>query len=126
LIRLSPGATVFANCDWPPPGYADQTGYSEIRIAATDGVSNASEAAGDGLADRIVSTCSTLSLAYTFGAQGAETHYPPFTARPGDFVTPTGEPWTGDRRQLRFYPGRNEVVVLRNDKSLLDVATCVS
>jgi hypothetical protein len=122
----SPAVTLFADCNWPPPGYADRDGYSEIRVTNSDGVLGDSEAQGDGRADRITSNCSVLQLAYTFASQGAESHLTPFTARIGDIMTPNGAAWIGDRSRLSFYPARNEIVVLRNNKNVLDHASCSS
>jgi hypothetical protein len=125
-VKVAPSLSIFENCNWPPPSYADQTGYSEIRVVDTIGVPYGSEAEGDDLADRITSTCSTLRLSYTFASQGGEVHLQPFTAHPGDLMTPYGQQWTGNPSTLTFYPARDEVVVLHNDKDELDEATCMS
>src|SRR5689334_15545757 len=49
--RLGPGRvfTIFADCAWPSPTYADNDGHSEISVTTTTGAPGASEAQGDTL-----------------------------------------------------------------------------
>jgi hypothetical protein len=122
VIRRS-STTTFAFCDWPPPPYADPTGYTAIRVATVDGP-GADSASGDNLAYRITSTCRLYRLAYSFGKQGAYSHLKPFLARPG-LITRIDQPAKIWRGALPFYPSRGEVVVLTTYDYGLDSAACV-
>jgi len=78
----------------------------------------------------VESRCASLELGYLFGSMGEFEHLPPIrgparrcaaTARRGR-RPPSGK---GDRT-LPFSPARDELVVLHNDKNLLEDVRCVS
>jgi hypothetical protein len=122
---ISQGETVtFASCDWPPPSYAGADGYSEIKVVTVAGPGQ-DEASGTNLADRITAPCQELKVSYTLGSQGLYQHLPPFTVNADEIYWRNREIWQGDRSTLSFSPARGEIVILHNDKEILDSATCV-
>ena len=117
--------TSFLTCSWPPPPGADADGFSLIKLSDIQGP-GADEASGTTHADRISGPCRAVVLSYEYGSQGGGEHVPPFRVTPGtltDLATP-GRKWAGDPASLSFYPLRDEVVVLHNDKNLLTDARC--
>ena len=117
--------TSFLTCSWPPPPGADADGFSLIKLSDVQGP-GADEASGTTRADRISGPCRAVVLSYEYGSQGGGEHVPPFRVTPGtvtDLATP-GRKWAGDPANLSFYPLRDEVVVLHNDKNLLTDARC--
>jgi hypothetical protein len=118
------GTRVFGTCDWPPTDYAQSDGYSEVvvREAQGPGVGEASDASA---ADRFFAPCGELQVAYSFGKQGAFQRRPPITLLTGDIVMVDGLRWSGDQRQLPFYPDRAESIVLHNFSNRLDYARCI-
>ena len=117
--------TSFLACSWPPPPGADADGFSLIKVADVQGP-GADEASGTTRADRISGPCRAVVLSYEYGSQGGGEHVPPFRVTPGtvtDLATP-GRKWAGDPANLSFYPLRDEVVVLHNDKNLLADTRC--
>ncbi len=114
----------FKFCQWPPPAYSDPDGYSEISYSSGKGPGDY-EASGVTTADRLHTTCKKLKLFYSFGAQGHSEHLAPFTVRVETVVELGGGAYNGREGPLDFYPDRNEVVVLLNDRYSLDKAECV-
>ena len=59
-------------------------------------------------------------------------HLPPIRGRPGETLRSNGEAWSPaafgevEDRTLAFYPARGELVVLHNDKNMLEDVRCVS
>ena len=113
-----------STCQWPPPGYADKDGFSRIDALSMPGPGQ-DEASGADAIDRYMSDCSKLQLAYSIGTQGSFSHQPPFVAQKGAIVDAWagGKPWPPpgggaglDAGDINPYPGRDEVVVVRNDK----------
>jgi hypothetical protein len=115
--------TTIALCSWPPAVGADADGYREITVRTVNGPGE-NEATGESWADRIAAPCPEVFLSYTFGKQGQFSHLPPLRAVPNSIMTVDGEPWDGSSIELRFYPQRNEIVVLHNSSYFLDDATC--
>ena len=101
----------FQSCQWPPPGYADPDGYSEITYSESKGPGEC-EADGTSRADRFKTSCKRLKLAYTFASQGAQERLEPFVAEVGSVVEVGGHKYDNRTGPLDFYPGRNELVVL--------------
>jgi len=119
--------TSFLTCSWPPPPGADADGFSLIKLSDVQGP-GADEASGTTRADRINGPCRAVVLSYEYGSQGGGEHVAPFTVTSGtvtDLETP-GRKWAGDLADLPFYPPRDEVVVLHNDKNELTDARCAS
>ncbi len=118
----------FAQCEWPPPGYAGDDGYSEIDVKVVKGP-GPHEAAGETIADRIQAPCEKLKLSYSFGKMGGFEHLPPFEVAADEIVTikENGvEPWEGESYTLGFYPERGEFVVLHNMSYEVDEAVCAA
>jgi hypothetical protein len=121
----------FATCDWPPPPGAFADGYRAITVTMVDGPGEF-EATGSTYADRVESRCEVLELDYLFGSMGEFEHLPPIRGRPGETLRNNGEPWSaaefgeGEARTLPFYPGRDELVVLHNNKNVLEDVRCAS
>lgn len=125
MLSRTVATTAFDSCTWPPPPYADSDGFSEITVASVPGPGQ-SEASDATAVDRITGPCRTFDLFYDFGTQGNLKHLAPFLARP-DLVTSLdapGDPWQPGVSALDFYPSRNEVDVVHNDKNGLANATC--
>ena len=135
--RIERNATVlsqdaFLSCTWPPEPGADQDGYRAIVVTKVNGPEQG-EFTGRNVADRIESNCKRLSLAYVFGSIGTFKRLPPFAAAPGEFWG-LNDPLQGPddhfvrldpgQINLPFYPGGQEVVVLRNFKTSLDQPSC--
>lgn len=123
-VSVSDNEFAFASCEWPVHTWADQDGYSEIRVRSFDGPGEG-EASGANRADYISAPCQRVELTYDFGSQGAHQFLDPFIAAIGTVTwsnTP-GKPWQGTG--LNPYPKRDEVVYLRNDKQVLYQARCV-
>lgn len=122
---------VFATCDWPPPPGAFPDGYRAIAVTTVDGPGEF-EATGSTYADRVESRCEVLELDYLFGSMGEFEHLPPIRGRPGETLRNNGEAWSpaafgeGEDRTLPFYPGRDELVVLHNNKNVLEDVRCAS
>lgn len=114
----------FQFCQWPPSADADPDGYSEITYRASKGPGDF-EASGVTIADRFHSTCKKLRLYYSFGTQGHSEHLGPFVATVGNVVELGGAPYDDREGPLGFYPDRDELVVLLNDRYMLDRAECV-
>lgn len=114
---------LFLACEWPPPDYAEPDGYSEIMVLVEDGPFF-DEASGANTLDRIQPTCEEVEVSYSIGAQGEYEHLKPYKVQVGDVVEAyNGKTWNGP---APFdYPGRDEVVVLRNSKIGLDSVRCV-
>jgi hypothetical protein len=70
----------------------------------------------------IRSNSRTIELSYIFGSQGAYSHLPPFRASWGEIVRVGGGRYNGP---LPFYPGRKDIVVLPNGKSVIEDVTPV-
>jgi hypothetical protein len=122
---ISQGESItFARCDWPPPSYAGADGYSAIKEVIVTGPGQG-EVSGTDLADRITAPCQKLKVSYTFESMGAYQYLPPFTVNADEIYWQNGEIWQGDRSTLNFYPARGEIVILHNDKEVIDSATCV-
>ena len=124
LVRTV-ATNAFDSCSWPPPPYADSDGFSEITAQSVPGPDQ-TEASDATAVDRITGPCRTFDLSYDFGTQGNLKHLAPFLARP-DLVTSLdapGDPWPPGVSALHFYPSRNEVDVVHNDKNGLANATC--
>lgn len=118
-------AQVFKSCTWPPAVGADADGYLEITNKLVVAFPFTSEAEGIGLADRITAPCKRLRLHYTYAFQGYQERDPPILVDTGQIIVKnTGEVW-GPGRQLPFYFGPDEAVVLRNTKVTLDAVHCV-
>jgi hypothetical protein len=121
----------FATCEWPPPPGAFADGYRAITVTMVDGPGEF-EATGSTYADRVESRCEVLELDYLFGSMGEFEHLPPIRGRPGETLRNNGEPWSaaefgeGEARTLPFYPGRDELVVLHNNKNVLEDVRCAS
>jgi hypothetical protein len=124
IIHTSTTVTLFASCDWPPPSYADPTGYSLITVATVAGPGS-TNASGEDYADRINSTCSAVELAYKYGSPGAYFPQPAFEAKPGAILIGPGQAWKGKPRQLPFSRSPGEVVYLHNANYVLESAACV-
>jgi hypothetical protein len=115
----------FRSCTWPPPPYADRDGFSQITVTTVVGVVGASEADNSGYADRIRGRCRTFEFAYDHGKMGEVTHHGPVRAKPGDLlIGGDGVPYPGEVRDLDFYPGPDEVVVLHNSSYVIVRASC--
>ncbi|MFI5913311.1 Hsp70 family protein [Dactylosporangium sp. NPDC051541] len=121
------GSWVFKGCEWPPTKLTDADGYSEIRSEREQGPGDSS-ASGTSAADRIDGPCDTFEVSYDYGHMGESRHLNPFKAPAGEIWIVTydrdGEPWTGDRTTLPFYPVRNELVVLATDNYAITNIAC--
>ncbi|WP_433045822.1 Hsp70 family protein [Dactylosporangium sp. CS-033363] len=121
------GSWVFKGCEWPPTKLSDADGYSEIRSQREQGPGDSS-ASGTSAADRIDGPCDTFEMTYDYGHMGESRHLSPFKARPGEIWVVTydrsGQPWTGDRTTLPFYPDRTELVVLSSDNYAIANIAC--
>jgi hypothetical protein len=124
---LESSTATFKACEWPPSSISDADGYSEIILNSTQGPGD-SEASGTDSADRITGPCRTFRLSYDYGHMGDSRHLKDFDATPGDVMIVSyfgGEPWSGDRSTIPFYPLRNEVVVLRSGNYGIANIQCV-
>jgi hypothetical protein len=119
----------FAQCEWPPPNYAGDDGYSEISVTTVEGP-GASEAEGETGADRITAPCQKLKLSYSHGKMNYYKHLPPVEVSADSIYTIWNneiEPWEGKQYPLGFYPERGEFVVLYPITIYsLDEAVCVT
>jgi hypothetical protein len=118
----------FAQCEWPPPSYAGDEGYSEIIVTVVQGP-GPHEAAGETLADRIEAPCQKLKLSYSYTKMGGLDRIPPFEISANSIVTMTEtgvKPWEGKLYDLHFYPERGEFVVLHGNGHRVDSAECVT
>lgn len=110
-----------SSCEWPPPGYADKDGFSSINVVSAEGP-GADEATSATAVDRYTGDCRILELAYSTGTQGDFEHLPPFEVKQGDIVDAwEGNPWPPSdgglgQGDINPYPGRDEIVVVRNSK----------
>ena len=118
------GTQVFGNCDWPPTTWAQPDGYSEVVVREARGPGE-NEASGTTAADRLFAPCSELQVAYSFGKQGAFRRQAPITLLSGEIVTVDGLRWSGEQRDLPFYPDRDESIILRNFSYRMDYARCI-
>ena len=115
----------FAQCEWPPPAYAEADGYYEIEITAVEGPGR-SEAEGETVVDRISAPCQRLRLSYSFAHMDVRERRT-FEVTADSIVTWEGEPWRGNvPGDLKFYSERDEFVVVRSLRSTADSVTCVS
>jgi hypothetical protein len=113
-------------CQWPPAAYSNPDGYSKISILMV-GRSNTSEAAGDTWSDRVRGPCQEFELTYDYGKMGESDRLPAFKAVPGDVLFLAGrqaEPWSRPKKDLTFYPDRDEAVVVHNSGYYLVAARC--
>jgi len=115
-------------CDWPPPGWAQADGFHVITIDYTDGPGE-SEASGRNSAWRIRSPCQRLRVTVSYGSQGYSETFPPFDAAPGQLLSARGKTFGSEesslKRDLSFYPGSDELVVLSNGKHMPENVACV-
>ena len=116
----------FQRCEWPPPPFADPDGYSDVIYRSTTGPGEGGYTGADS-ADRLkAASCERLKLAYSFGSQGHYAHEAPFDARVGTVVwAHDGTEYADEFGPIPFYPGRDELVVLRNGRREIDSAECV-
>jgi len=123
VSRPQSSELVFASCTWPPRAWAGQDGYSEIIVTTFDGPGR-SEVSDADEADYIRAPCQRVELTYDFGSQGVYKFLHPFVATVGTVTSEDhpGQQWHGAK--LTQYPGRNEIVYLRNDDEGLVSATC--
>ncbi|MGH2841477.1 MAG: hypothetical protein ACRDKY_11715 [Solirubrobacteraceae bacterium] len=132
--------TTYATCEWPAPPGGDPDGYRAITATTVTGPGTG-EASGSTYADRIESRCDVLAVDYLHASMGEFQHLRPIRGRPAQtlFLTTipdeaTGELVSGAKTWTRspldgplpFYPSRSELVVLHNDKNVLDDVRCVS
>jgi hypothetical protein len=119
--------TSISSCEWPPPVYANQDGFSQIVLVSQQGPGQYEATSATAL-DRYTGDCRSLSVAYSTGTQGDFSHGRPFVISRGAIVDAwEGEPWplpgsplgAGD---IQPYPGRDEFIVVRNSKIAPDVA----
>ena len=115
--------TIFKRCDWPPPDWADPDGYSEIRATSTFGPQQGSSTDAD-YADIIKSSCSLLEVSYSTVAQGYQDAHRPAVHKPNTVVYWYGKRWPSGKG-LPFIYERDELVVLRNERTRLDSVRCV-
>lgn len=117
-----------SSCEWPPPSYADDDGFTRIVLVSANGPGT-TEATGANIVDRYVSDCARLQLKYSIGTQGEFSHQPPFVATKGTIVDAwrEGKAWPPSDSQLGPgdiypYPGRHEIIVVRNSKIAPDLS----
>jgi hypothetical protein len=122
-VEVKDEVTVVKRCDWPPPAWAHPDGYSEIRVVATLGPLPGSSTDAD-YADIIKSSCTLLEVNYSTIAQGYQTGHRPTTYKPHTVVYWHGKKWP-DGEPLPFIYERDELVVLRNERTRLDNVQCV-
>lgn len=115
----------FQFCQWPPAQFADPDGYYEIVYRSAEGPGDC-EATGANAADILQAGCRKLKLYYSFGSQGYSEHKKPFIASIGTTVWQDSIKYENEEGDLPFYPGRDELVVLRNHKNVLDKVECVT
>jgi hypothetical protein len=132
LRKSSQGYTELS-CEWPAPNYADADGYTEIDVTAVP-IPGGSEATGADV-DRIVGPCATFRMSYEALNQGGGQHLPPFDVRPGNIVTPGGQPYVDQPQdfngatlgmRLGFTPATDEVEVVRDSGAFLELLSCVN
>jgi hypothetical protein len=123
----------YASCSSPPGPGANPDGYSAIVVTEVEGPGE-SEASGENIADRIEAPCTTVELSYSYGSMGTFERFKPFRARQGQLwsygagqnADPPFAAISAADRNLTFYPGRTEIVVLHNGKTILDTVRCVN
>ena len=125
--RVTEGSRLrFKECKWPPPVYAQADGYSDVVVTNVVGPGT-DEASGASEADRIVTGCAKVQLAYSYQNMGVDQPNAPITLSSGDIVTIEGNPWVKDSpAPLPFYPNRGEMDVIRNGRYRLDSAVCLA
>jgi len=138
--ELEPGEPVantrIAYCQWPPSPYSEADGYVEITVETVIGPGRG-QVTGATYADRVLSHCDILELAYGFGKQGVSGHHS-FDVAAGSIVDVDGNAWDPDTMNenpedyypegllwMGFYTQRGEVVVMRNATFYLEDASCV-
>jgi hypothetical protein len=121
--KVKDDVTILKRCDWPPPAWADPDGYSEIKVVATLGPLPGGSSDAD-YADIIKSSCTLLEVSYSTVAQGYQTAHRPTRYKPHTVVYWYGKKWP-DGEQLPFIYERDELVVLRNERTRLDSVRCV-
>jgi hypothetical protein len=123
-----------SSCEWPPPTYADRDGFARIIVVSAPGPGLDEASSADDV-DRYTSACQKIELAYSTGTQGTFAHLPPYVAARGSVIDAWhGNPWPGNNGaglqagDIQPYPGRDEIVVVHNDKVAPDYDSihCVS
>jgi ribosomal protein L32 len=133
-VSRSGGSKVFSACQWPAPGYADDDGYSDIRVRSIDrsrfsNAGDTSEASGVSVADKVTMPgCGEVKAVYTFGSQG-DFSQRELLLKAGDVRTVEGEAWKNDSERgvfLGFYPSSDDIVVLHTSDEVIDSVRCIS
>jgi hypothetical protein len=121
------------SCAWPPPGYADADGFTEIRVTS---VYVKGTAPSNDSVDRIVGPCKRFQVAYDFTVQGGLVeHRPAFTAPPGVVVYSDGSAYVEHpermngqllRQVVGFTPARDELEVYYPEGGRIVALGCVT
>jgi hypothetical protein len=124
------------SCTWPASTDAEPDGFTHIHVDVLegpgvwrDGDRDTSEASDANTRDVITGPCTVYTVTYDYGHMGAMRHGVP-TNLPRGLVTSIdhlGRHWSppaNDPSGWTFYPGRDEVDVIRNDNYIPAMITC--
>lgn len=136
IHHLETATQSLSSCHWPPYSWADQDGYTEIKVKTFAGP-GAGEASDANEADYITAPCHRVELAYDFESQGVYQFLPPFVASVGMVTSEDhpGQAWHGPKvwqsqlganLTLALPPRSGAIVYIHNDNQGLFSARCVS
>jgi hypothetical protein len=105
------------SCTWPPSRDSDADGFTRIHVDVLDGPGEG-EASDSNVRDVITGPCATYEVTYDLTAMGDIQRGTPTRLARGmvTWIDHLGQQWSPNGSDgWTFYPGRDEVTVLRND-----------
>src|SRR5207248_3309781 len=112
------GTYDWLSCTWPPTPDADADGFTHIHVDAISGPGEG-DASDSNIRDVITGSCRTYQVTYDFEHMVDMERGKPVVVPLGmvTSIDDLGHAWTpkDNNGEWPFYPGRDEVDVLRND-----------